>query len=209
VGDQATQQPPINHTENGAAPSQPATTTAPATTQPAPDLGAIAKTLNEVLETVKKHDGKISDLGKGLGKVREKVREPEAGDPRPAPALTHADLDSAMKLGQLSAKLPESAQAAIQKLRDEGASYQTAATFAQTMLDALSSLQAPATGVRTAVDPPVPTGAAATSAPRTSPAHPRSLSEFAEIKRKDPDRFKQLMSDPTFHPDELPSVLNR
>lgn len=195
-----------------------------ASTSPSDDIATLIREVREFRATIEKHDAKISDLGRGLGKLRERTRAPmTSGDDagvesttqpsQPgAPALTQEDLDATWRLGELSARLPENARARLKGLREKGHSILVLAELAETMIETSA---APATGnasqnsssdgTRGAVAPPP--GAAATSAPRTSPSHPRSLAEFRKLKQSDPKRFEALMQDPTFAPDELPNVL--
>ena len=180
------------------------------------DLGAlIAAQIKPLVERLDRAEAKSDDAIRRVGKNNARSRgadgkfqsaEADASDSSPAPqALTREDLEGAMQLGRLTAKLSDEAQKALQEtMSRHSLSYAAAADIA-TML--ASGHGAAATAAGTGRDAPVPTGAAATSAPRTSPAHPRSLMEFAELAKTDPERFRQLKADPTFHPDELPHIV--
>lgn len=205
----------------GTPPSADANSSATPSAAAPPDLGALSAQIRELRQENtawrEKFEAKVGDLGRGLGKVRSRVRdgrgdEDDAGEPRSASsnAVTHEDLISALRLGEVSAKLPEPARARLKKMRESGTPIAMIAEFAEALAESIPHEdKAPVTGAGTAGDPPVPTGAAATSAPRTSPSRPRSLSEFASLRHSNPELFKQLMADPTFHPEDLPSVVTR
>lgn len=176
------------------------------------DLASLKAQLDRLLplaEALPKLEGRISELGRDLGKVRGKVKQAQPadsgqGDPGSAPVDdVHALVKSAVTYGAIKTKLPEAAAKILDAHESEGASYTEllrAAELAHTMFSAVNAGKSSAAG-----DPPaVPTGAAATSAPRTSPAHPRTLAEYAALAKSDPARKAALDADPTFHPDELP-----
>ena len=156
-------------------------------------------------------DGRITLLGRDLGKERERRKALEAelakGKPRVEPpdpganghptGATPADFSAFMRLERVRAKLPESAHAKIDEWIDAGVSP----------AEALARAEALAEFVQVGSDsrPPKINGAAASAAPRSSVAHPTTRREWlalyaarAKGDREAAKRIAVLESDPSF-----------
>lgn len=124
--------------------------------------------------------------------------DPQPGSP-PAAGPTHADIAAAMRLGQLTAGLPEPALERVTQRADAG-DFRGAvelAEMARSIMDAASkSAEEPEKQRR------VPRAHAATPRSAGTP-HPRTLAEWRELKVKDPVAFEALRSDPSFDPTSL------
>src|SRR5262245_44139828 len=115
----------IPNGQPGATPA-PDTTTAPAADDTPP------KWFTHFVERI---EGKVSLLGKDLGKIREQAKlKPSSaasanegaadGGAAIAPkSVTHEDIGAAMRLGHLMAKLTPEAAAHLQEMIDSGKSY--------------------------------------------------------------------------------------
>lgn len=146
-----------------------------------------------------KVEGRIGDLGRDLGKLRQRVkRDPETTEdpakPKNTPAAATADdLDAAMRLGELRAQLPEEARSYLDERRSNGASYAEIADLAETII----KFGAPANGAQSAGAMPAPRGHGASPAEST-PVLPTSQAEFVELQKTDPAKAKVVAEHPDF-----------
>jgi len=156
-------------------------------------------------------DAKFSDIGKGLGRLRERVKSEEpAAKPEPSEKASEASVGredhvASVKLGRIMAGFSEAVQARIEKkLEAQGAS--AALEYAESLREMAAELGAakapgnsngePATGAKTTRGAP--------PAPRDAPQKPKSQVEYLALKKSDPKRFEALQRDNDFDPSELP-----
>jgi hypothetical protein len=167
-----------------------AQTEQPQVQQPAA-ADAPPKYFTEFVESV---NGRLSLIGKDLGKVREKSKGdaaiasdgPSAAN---APkAVTIEDLGAAMKLGQHLAKLPAAAAEHVQSMLEQGKSYSEALSAAE-LIAKFSSAEASSSANQN----PAPAAIAASAKPQTSPAWPRTQEELRKLSRENPKLFNELM----------------
>ena len=181
---------------------------------PVEQVESIESKVERALALVEKHEHRISDLGRGVAKVLQRTKVATApedeGEPKSAEAPKSATQDDAYRLGQLVAKLPEHASTWIEERRAAGMDYSRALDAVEAMQVAIKKNSPAATeGAQGTVESnsrmAPPPGTFATSAPRNSPAHPRSLGEFTQLASTDRARFEALKADPTFDPMSLPT----
>lgn len=173
------------------------------------DQAAFFKQIDERFSKV---EGKITDLGKGLGRVREKVKAPEGDEPAANGAAATAApnvnelVASAMAYGRAHAKLPANLQAKLDERQAKGAPFDVLLDLAETfhsMLGEAGLAGGANSGDAQRQAPIAPRGAAGTSAQRSS-AYPTTLGEYIALAKDDPARKKLLDKDPGFHPEDLP-----
>lgn len=141
-----------------------------------------------------------AELDKRFEGFRKKYIEPKSEPAeQPMKAVTPDDLKAAMRLGQVSASLPEDARKRIDQLASERG-YQDALMLAEMLAQ---SIPEPANGPEPATRV-APKGMGASPAP-SAVSEPASMRELMELKESDPARFKALM-DPNhpFDPTNLP-----
>ncbi len=151
-------------------------------------------------EQFAKVNGRVSDMGKqmsAISKGREFTPEPPANGETPAPPqVTSDDLDAAIRWGEIRGQLPEKSRERFQAMIDSGRSRQDALMMAEAVIDELGA-QAPAAGKPT--HPGTPRGAAPTNAGGL----PTTYREVRELKRKNPELYQEIVTDPAFDPSAL------
>lgn len=180
-----------------------------------PDLAAMASQLAALAtlpETVKALEGRFSDMGRQVAKVRGVKKQEPNGDEgggvaTSPPIVTQEDLHAALRLGRVLATLPDEGAAYVEELQSQGISVAEALRVASAMQ--LMIKKAPATGASVpggAMPPAHLNGVAATAASRTDPLQvPRTQTEYAALIRKDPSAGEKIrLLDPNFSAWTLP-----
>jgi len=139
-------------------------------------------------------EGRQSQLGKDLGRVRSKVKAPEPAAAEPAtgdaqPTVTRDELMAAQRLGQLRAGLGEEAGQHIDSRLQDGATFSDVVREAE-LLAKFATPKAPKAHGAT------PKAHGGTPAQQSSGGSSFSMAELLEISQKDPERFERIMSDP-------------
>lgn len=158
---------------------------------------AIASAVDDSLAGYrKKTNREFSDLRRKLSSVGEtpaKTQDEDGGRDAPAEALSRDDVAALVEIGRLQASVDPSIVDALSGLnlspvQERSILSEIAKTKGQPSKgrDARSTLRA------------------TTSATRESAPKPRSLKEYAAIRKNDPERAKALEADPTFDPSSLP-----
>ena len=129
-----------------------------------------------------KVEGRLSEIGKDFGRIREKLKLTEPNDAPKAPAAgdPRADALAAMKLGETRARLNEKARSRLDEKLANGMSFADAISWADDILSL-------ATQVPEGAKPPAtPTGQSATGAPSSQPTitNRRELMALAKADRK-------------------------
>lgn len=166
----------------------------------------------ELLERIAKLEGKHTELGRDVGKIRDRLRgdDPPASGQSSSPA--QPSIDTVLRFAELRASLPEPARKILDARRADGASFDALVSFAElaASMAALAPSTAPGstpgqTAPAAGSMPPVvaPPGVASTAAPRTSQSYPRTMAEYVEIARRDPERKRALDADQVFMRDIL------
>lgn len=148
-----------------------------------------------------KVDGKFTQVGKDLGRLRGKVKS-EDQQPEQQPAMTRDELLAAQELGRVQAGLTDEANAMIADMLDDGASFRDALRMAK-----MAKAMAPANGAQNK-SPAEPRRQA--PSPK-APKHPKSVDEYMALQRKAnggdqsaKDRIEALSQDSTFDLNTLP-----
>lgn len=181
----------------------------------------VSQLLRAVIERLDRAEGRISEFGRDLGKVRGKLKTGASGEPAGAPAAQGQgapgarapgaaqtpqatgpapdDVGAMLQLVRLASDLGPAAERHLEKERQAGATVPELLRLAEAMkVTRGAAVAQPSAPIA------VPAGTAATSAARSSPSHPRTLNEYAELARKDPELKRALDADPTFDPSTLP-----
>lgn len=157
-----------------------------------------------------KVEGRLSEVGKDFGRLREKLdgrRSPPPADPeKPVSSapVTGANLADVLALGRITAGLPDEVRGEIDQLVSDG-SFREARRLAE-FAEKLAKSQPSATPGQTTVK--VPTGHAATAAHSPAPGWP-SKREYVELVRNRATdkaaaaRLSALQDDPGFDPNSL------
>ena len=148
--------------------------------------------------------------GKEVGKIRHLFKQisgdGETPDPQPAGGdsardaryATPADVQAAMRLGELRAQLPEG-------LRDRiGPALEKKPLAAQAEL--LELVLMAATAETTGATPTPRTDRTVRSPTRSAAPHPRTLKEYTDLTKSEAGRARkaELDQDDSFHPEDLP-----
>jgi len=138
-------------------------------------------------------EGRQSQLGKDLGRVRSKVKAPDQAAAEPAtgdaqPTVTRDELMAAQRLGQLRAGLGEEAGQHIDSRLQDGATFTDVVREAELLAKFAPKPAAPA--------PKAPKAHGGTPAQPSSGGSSFTMSELMEISLKDPARFDRIMNDP-------------
>lgn len=151
---------------------------------------------SQLVERLEALEGRASQLGKDLGRVRSKVKSPEqqTADAEPATGgeqqpsgVTRDELVAAQRLGKLRAGLSEDADQHIEARLEEGASFGEVLREAEL----LSKFAKPAPQ-----PPKAPKAHGGTPAQQTNGGASFTMAELMEISKSDPARFDKIMSDP-------------
>jgi hypothetical protein len=146
------------------------------------------------------NDKRFEGLAAKMSQFQPSAAPPkDASDKAPASAITQADVDASMRLGELRAGLSEAQRTVVDELRSGGLSVAQAALVAEKM----AGLGASSDGIQSAND--TPSGKAANAAHSTALRFPKSFSEAQVLKRSDPAAYKQM----TDHPDWQDHRLSR
>jgi len=150
-----------------------------------------------------KIEGRISQLGKDLGKVRHMAKgtatAPQAEEgatpaepttDSPQGAMTRDEVLAAQKLGRLQASLPDSAQEYLDGRVAGGASFE----------DVLREAELIKRFARGGAKPsaPVPPGHAATAPANPQGSVPSTMQELVELRKRDPDAYRRAVDSPDF-----------
>ena len=149
--------------------------------------------------------GKLTQVGKDLGRVRGKVKEKNQEPEEPKTSVSRDDIDAARKLGRIQATLPEEISAEIDELLDNGGSYSDALKMADMAKKIMSKVPANEDQNKSQANP-------RRQAPnRTRPERPRSVKDFMDLQKKArggdkaaKERYDALMDDDNFDLSALP-----
>jgi len=147
--------------------------------------------VSQLMERLEALEGRQSQLGKDLGRVRSKFKvqaapaqEPATGDAQ-QPTVTRDELMAAQRLGQLRAGLGEEAGQHLDARLQDGATFSDVVREAE-----LLAKFAPAP------KPAAPKAHGATPAQQSNGGSSFTMAELMEISQKDPARFDRIMNDP-------------
>lgn len=155
------------------------------------NTGAIPEELKAFMEEVR---GKFTQVGKDLGKMRERVKDapskPKADESEatPTPTVSPADLEAAMAIGRTEAQLSAEQIKSAQSLREAlGLDFQGYATL-------LDNMKQSATGATPAAPKP-PTHGATPAPNKAGVPVPTTLAQWRALT---PAQQDALMSDSAF-----------
>lgn len=168
--------------------SDPSTPSEPST--PVDGSGSVASDAPPkwFLEYQAKVDGRLAEIGKDFGRIRDKLpkEEPKADAPKAEPKL-QAELNAAMMLGELRARLPPKALAKLNSRIESGESFSAVKSWAEDILDSIPEQSAPRDA-----KPQAPTGIAATAGHPNTPSI-RSRKELFELSKRDWQAYSAWM----------------
>jgi hypothetical protein len=141
-----------------------------------------------------KTDGKFRDFGKDLGRLRERIKTPDANDAPAQNAPDMGQLRDMVRFEAVSTSLPEGVRTKLTQAVEGGMPYAAALDLAAALKPAPSSAKD---------DLPVPPGDGARPANSPSGMHPVKMSELIALRRDDKQRYDKLMADDTFDPSKL------
>lgn len=194
---------------NGAAAPEPSGSVADQEPTLAEKYAQLSEQFKEFKEDAR---SRLSDMGKQLARIKQSEAAAATISTQqshvtqsPPSVMTQADMMAAIALDRLMQGLPEHLQQRLAEYGAAGATPSAMLREAQTMhmvlgADATSAEQGDAgkqSQSRTRDRP-------GKAPPRTAVQHPRTLSQYYELARSNPEQKKQLDKDPTFHPEDLP-----
>lgn len=154
-----------------------------------------AKSIQSIRDDLARWRAKSETTSK-KGSTKESTETPTVAGPE----FTHEDARAALKLGEVKARLPESARKRIDEMIDSGKRYSDVLPFAETIAEfspSAANAEHPA-GM-------APIGTAASAAPRTSPTWPQDQESLFKLKTENPKQYAELMSaGHPFDPSKLP-----
>lgn len=162
----------------------------------------VSVVLQRLIDHAEKSDARLADMGRQLAKLKG---VPDNNSPQTTPPSTQStappDWRTAMLYQRKLGGLPDAAQKYIEQLELDGA---TPIEILR-LIDLAPRLSAILSEQADAISAPHRTrDRAATAPPRTAVQHPRTLSEYYQLARENPEQKKLLDKDPTFHPEDLP-----
>ncbi len=155
--------------------------------------------------------GSFTKKVNGELKARRLETKPKADEEETQPAkasLTNEDLDAAVEVGELRARLPKEL---LDEVADEleGKSYREKRDALRWLARGQGGRGETPTKSRDEKSDATRTTRGAPPANRDAAPRPRSLQEFRALAAKDPKAFEALNKDPNFDPSELPYTLGR
>jgi hypothetical protein len=142
------------------------------------------------VEYQQKVDGRLSEIGKDFGRIRDKLPKEEPKSETPAQPDQRAEMLAAMSLGEIRSKLPPKALAKLNAKIEANESFVNVKAWADDLIENLSEQQSVARDAR----PQTPTGVAASAAPSTS-EESWTQSKLVELARKDKVRYNKVMDE--------------
>lgn len=169
----------------------------------------IATLEKQIKDLSEKYDARIKEQGQQLQRLKnyERVAPAAAANQSqqaPSAPLTHADLRAAMALERQMQGLPDAARQHLESLEEAGASPSEILREVKAIRLGMGAGVTPAEPVRATQTPSMTREWPATAPPRAAVQHPRTLGDYYELAKTNPELKKQLDRDPTFHPEELP-----
>ena len=153
--------------------------------------------VSQLMERLEALEGRQSQLGKDLGRVRSKFKvqaapaqEPATGDAQQPATVTRDELMAAQRLGQLRAGLGEEAGQHLDARLQDGATFSDVVREAE-LLAKFAPAPKPAAPTTKA-----PKAHGATPAQQSNGGSSFTMAELMEISQKDPARFDRIMNDP-------------
>lgn len=146
-------------------------------------------------------EGKFQKFGQDFGKIREKVRSIEPREDAPAKqpeSLSFDDIDAVRRLGRIENQLTSKQRARVDEI-SRARGFAEALSFAESVLEFAPPPSA---------TPEVPKVTGQPRSETTGPAKTKPLSQkaFLDLKKSDPEFYRELMDDPTFDPFVLPQM---
>ena len=166
---------------------------------------------NAQREWQEKIEARIGDMGRSIAKFKgiERALAPKETDTTQSQqatpqGFTAADWRALRSLDRAMEGLPDLARDHLEQLEANGASPSDMLREAKAIRLGMGVGATPAESGAATAPSPRTKERPATAPSRTSVQHPRSLSQYYELARSNPEAKKQLDKDPTFHPEDLP-----